>query len=542
MDMRSSVLIRTALCCGLMLSCAACQESDRPSPVVTAITQQVGGERPAAVAEPLWNDAAAFYAARGSRPAWIDVGDVSRARRVIEALNAAATHGLEPEDYDAAALEQEIGAFETLDQDTTDGPARAAALDTGLTLALLHLGRDVAVGRTSPTALDAAWKTERTAPDFAGTLSAYVENPVAWLEAVQPPHPEYAALRKALENLRGQRANGPWPEVPDRAFTRGESDPAVTTLRRRLAAEGYLAGEAATSDSPRYGEDIDTAVRAFQEHHAIKATGLAASRTLAAMSVPLDARIQQVATNMERWRWAADDLGERHLLVNIPAFHLFAREHGETVMDIRVVVGKEGHETPVFSGSMQTVVFSPYWNIPDSIAEGETAPAAAQDPEYLARNHIEILRVSKDGTSRIDPSDVDWDDPEELESFAFRQLPGDHNALGHVKFLFPNTFDVYLHDTPADSLFARQGRAFSHGCVRVEEPEALAAYVLRGDDRWDEQAIRKAMYSGVEQPVTLREEIPVHIVYFTTWVDPAGGLHFYPDVYGYDSSQQRERD
>jgi murein L,D-transpeptidase YcbB/YkuD len=229
-----------------------------------------------------------------------------------------------------------------------------------------------------------------------------------------------------------------------------------------------------------------------------------------------------------------DDLGDRHFIVNIPYFHLLAREHGKPVKDIRVIVGQPGKETPVFSADMTTVVFSPYWNIPDSIAEGETAPKAARDPEFLARNNIEIFRVSKSGTTAVDPSKVDWDDASALKELSFRQKPGDKNALGHVKFLFPNSFDVYLHDTPTDNLFGRTGRAFSHGCVRVEEPEELAKYVLRGYPEWDETRILEAMNAGVEKQVKLTQTIPVHIVYFTAWVDDAGGLHFQPDIYGYD--------
>ena len=232
-----------------------------------------------------------------------------------------------------------------------------------------------------------------------------------------------------------------------------------------------------------------------------------------------------------------DDLGDRHLLVNIPYFHVVARENGKPVMDIRVVVGKPDQKTPVFSGEMQTVVFSPYWNIPDSIVEGETAPAVARDPAYLERNNIEILRMSKSGATPIDSASVDWDDESQLRQLAFRQRPGPGNALGRVKFLFPNEYDVYLHDTPSDSLFARPGRAFSHGCVRVEEPEALAKYILRGYSEWDDDRILEAMHSGVEKHVKLTASVPVHIVYFTAWVDDKGGLHFQPDIYGYDSKQ-----
>jgi murein L,D-transpeptidase YcbB/YkuD len=202
---------------------------------------------------------------------------------------------------------------------------------------------------------------------------------------------------------------------------------------------------------------------------------------------------------------------------------------------MKVVVGTPEHKTPIFSDTMTTTVFSPYWNVPDSIVEGETAPEAARDPGFLQRNNIEILRLSKSGATLVDPSTVRWDDPEELKALAFRQKPGAKNALGHVKFLFPNPYDVYLHDTPADALFARPGRAFSHGCVRVEQPEALAKWVLTDAPEWTDEKIREAMHAGEEEHVKLKREIPVHIVYFTAWADDAGSVRLVPDVYGYDA-------
>jgi murein L,D-transpeptidase YcbB/YkuD len=232
-----------------------------------------------------------------------------------------------------------------------------------------------------------------------------------------------------------------------------------------------------------------------------------------------------------------DELGERYIIVNIPSFQLEAHQGERTVLPMKVVVGTPDNKTPVFSDMMTTTVFSPYWNVPDSIVEGETAPAAARDPGFLQRNNIEILRVTKTGTTPVDPSTVKWDDPEELKALAFRQKPGATNALGHVKFLFPNAYNVYLHDTPADALFARPGRAFSHGCVRVEKPEDLAKWLLLDAPEWTNEKIVEAMHAGEEQHVKLKQELPVHIVYFTAWADDTGVVRLYPDVYGYDAAQ-----
>jgi murein L,D-transpeptidase YcbB/YkuD len=329
-----------------------------------------------------------------------------------------------------------------------------AEADVRMTSALLALGRHVGLGGSKPERVDRRSKARRQPPDFVTTLDAAMTTDLGtWLDTIRPQHPQYAALKKALQ------------------------DPA-------------MAGHAGV-----------------------------------------------LALNLERWRWMPDDLGDRHIMVNIPSFHLVAREGGQTALEMRVVVGTPGTKTPIFSAMMATTVFSPYWNVPESIVEGETAPAAARDPGFLKRNNMEVLRVTRSGATAVDPSSVDWDDPEELKALAFRQKPGAGNALGHVKFLFPNPYDVYLHDTPADALFARQGRALSHGCVRVEQPEALARWVLRDSPEWTDEKIREAMHAGDEQHVKLKQQIPVHIVYFTAWADDAGTVRVVPDVYGYDATQ-----
>lgn len=247
--------------------------------------------------------------------------------------------------------------------------------------------------------------------------------------------------------------------------------------------------------------------------------------------------VRVVALNLDRWRWMPDELGPNHLFVNIPAYELMAEEDGNTVFTMRVIVGKPTRRTPVLSSAMNTVVFSPYWNIPTSIASGETVPEAAQDPNYLQKRGIEIRRVSKGGATAVDPGQIDWNDQAQTRQLSFRQRPGAQNALGYVKFLFPNAFDVYLHDTPTDSLFGRTKRALSHGCVRLENPEGLAKYVLRGYEDWDGERIVTAMHSGNERAVKLSQTLPVHIAYFTAWVTDDGTVMFYPDVYGYEEKE-----
>lgn len=509
---------------------------DKLHEVAPALTAVLEGEPLPSVEPAVWTDLRAVYTQRAGAPLWVNHRrPTEHAAEALKALHTARQHGFEPEDYGAGDLLATSQAVEDLDQNSPERLRRVAEFDVRMTAALLAFGRDVAIGRTKPRSPDGSWKARRSAPDYPGTFAQAVDDPLKWIESLRPPHAEYARLQKALDDLHGQKEKGGWVAVPAGVLKPGSTGTAVSALRQRLAAAGHLPPPGdATAASSRFDAEVEAAVKSFQDLHGLKATGVVDAATTRALNVPLDERMRQVAINLQRWRWMPDDLGDEHFLVNIPHFHLFARQNGATVKDIRVVVGTTDNKTPIFSDEMETVVLSPYWNIPDTIAEDETAPAVARDPGYLARQNIEIIRVSGGARETIEAGDVDWDDPGALADLSFRQRPGASNALGHVKFLFPNRYNVYLHDTPADALFARQGRAFSHGCIRVEEPEELAKYVLRDLPEWDEATLFAAMKSGEEKHVKLPQKLPVHIVYFTSWVDEQGGLHFQPDVYGYD--------
>lgn len=459
---------------GMLILAGACRNNGEMARVSAAIQQIASAQTPKAAAGSVWADVRAFYEAREHEPVWVTHKPVPR--RIAEALRvlqSAQAHGLDPGRYDEPAFVEMRDALSKLQSDAPDRAERLAAFDVRLTGALLQLGHDAALGRTPPGRIDRRWKSRRTPPDLAATLAR--------------------AIDTDLDGWLGTIV----PKHPEYA-----------ALQKALASL-YAEQEQGGAGSPTTGKD----------------------------QIPVDRRIRQVELNLDRWRWMPDDLGARHLLVNIPSYHLYIRENGHVVKDIRVVVGKPGNETPIFSSDMKTVVFSPFWNIPDTIAAGETAPAIARDPDYLRRNNIEILRLSGSGATMVDPDDVDWNDPELLQELAFRQRPGPGNALGHVKFQFPNSYNVYLHDTPADRLFERPGRAFSHGCVRVEEPEALAEYVLRGDPNWPRERIAEAMHSGIEKHVKLPQPLPVHLVYLTAWVEASGEVRFLPDIYGHDARQ-----
>lgn len=242
-----------------------------------------------------------------------------------------------------------------------------------------------------------------------------------------------------------------------------------------------------------------------------------------------------IRMNLERWRWTTRDLGDRYILVNVPAYQLQVVEGEKPVLAMRVIVGKPDLPTPLFSDEMTYVVFSPYWNIPENILRQETLPRVANDPEYLVRNNIEVVS----GGAVLDPGSIDWANVDSTRGLRFRQGPGPENALGLVKFIFPNHFNVYLHDTPGDRLFSRPSRAFSHGCIRVEKPVALAQYVLRDQPQWTTERISRAMNAHSEQAVTLKKSLPVHIGYWTAWVEPDGSVTYTEDPYGLDRAQSQ---
>jgi murein L,D-transpeptidase YcbB/YkuD len=517
----------------VLLTMFGCGRGDLTG-VTAAVGSIVGAKRLGTASVAVWADVHAFYASRAHEPAWVTAYQVSKlGAQALRVAQSTHLHGLDPRAADDVRAAHD--AVATLAEDAPNRAATLAAFDVRLTAALLRAAREVALGRIQPRAVEARWRARRTAPDFVATLAAAIDDGdlSAWLASLAPPHPEYAALQTTLAALYAQQEKGGWPRVPAARFAAGRSHRAVAHLRQRLAASGELHPSRADG-STVYDAAVADAVRQFQERHRLPASGIAGAATIAALNVPVEQRIRQIEINLDRWRWLPDDLGTRHLLVNIPSFTLYIREGGSLVNDIRVVVGEPGNATPVFSSEMQTVVFSPYWNIPDTIAVDETAPAIAQDENYLRRNRIDILRVSGSRAEPVDPGDVDWENPAELERLRFRQRPGPGNALGHVKFLFPNPYSVYLHDTPADNLFRRHGRAFSHGCVRVEEPHVLAAYLLRDQPQWTPARIAAAMHAGSEKAVALAAPLPVHLAYFTAWVEADGSTRFLADIYGHD--------
>ena len=334
-------------------------------------------------------------------------------------------------------------------------------------------------------------------------------------------------INESYKNIKGYLAKymdvakkGGWPVVQTTAksIKPGSASPAILTIKKRLLLSGDYKGQDTTDI---YDPSLEEAVRSFQERHGYTPDGIIAASTIKEMNISVEETIQKLLINLDRMRWMPSKPSGNLIVVNIPEFVMHVTEGSKKVFDMNVVVGKEGNGTVMFTDELNQIVFSPYWNVPESIVREEIVPSMNKNPNYLAAHNMEI--VSQQGDLPV-----------------VRQLPGGKNALGKVKFLFPNSFNIYFHDTPSKSLFKQDKRAYSHGCIRLAEPEKMANYLLANNPEWTPEKINEAMNAGEEKFVTLKNPIPVFITYYTAWVDEQGRLNFREDIYGHDAKLARK--
>ncbi len=484
-----------------------------------------------------------FYRNRDYRPAWVtEHGIAPQADALIATIRQASLEGLNPADYHLAKIENLLSVARFLkEKGLWSDPKLVADLDFLLTDSFLIYGDHIMNGRVDPMTLKSTWFNYRKRADLPETLAVALEqNRVAdTLDGLLPHYSAYHRLREGLARYRAIADNGGWPSVPAGPTLRKDmvSD-RVSTLRLRLLAEGDLPPGDDTS-GPLFDEKLETAVKAFQRRNGLDDDGAVGANTLEALNVTAAERVEQLAANMERWRWLPEDLGPRTILVNIADQTLAVIEQGRKALGMRVVVGQPYWSTPVFSAEMTYLVINPYWNVPPGIARKETIPKTRRDPGYLRKNDLKIISGWGEDTHVVDPSTINWHTVSYRNfPYRFRQDPGPENALGRIKFMFPNKYFVYLHDTPARNLFQKSGRAFSHGCIRVEHPLELAEYVLQGTE-WNRERIEAVIEKGAEKIVRTPQPIPVRIFYWTAWVDENGVAQFRPDIYGRDEELER---
>jgi L,D-transpeptidase YcbB len=474
---------------------------------------------------------ASIYHQTGARPLWVtSEGPGVRGQAIRERLQRAAEEGLNSQDYEVDTLER---LWESR------RPEDLARLDTQLSYGLVRYIHDLRFGQIQLRAVDSQLFAEAGDEEF-DPLRAVLEAGSSpdfdsYLDGLAPKHSYYRQLREALQHYRELAAQGDWPiMVAGPVLRPGMADARLAVLRQRLAlTENY---QGVVEESEVYHPDLVKTVKAFQEKHGLEPDGVIGPKTLTMLNRTPEELIKTIRVNMARWRWQAHDLGDTYLMVNIAAFSLKGIRDGQESMTLPVIVGKFQHQTPVFSSRIRYLEFHPYWTITPNIARNEELPALRKNRFHLVDRHVRLFSSWQEDAVELDSTAIDWEEVSraQMGRYRLRQDPGPWNALGQVKFVFPNKHMVYLHDTPTQDLFHQASRSFSHGCIRVSQPLALAAFCLEGQDGWTDAAIGGIVAAGQRKVVSLRKPLPVHITYQTAWVDNNAVIRFNADIYGRD--------
>lgn len=502
----------------LMLGAFFLSTPERAAAQVTAFKQAVAetGARDA--------DIAKFYRAQDFVGVWTGPGEIQLARRaaLLDALRRAGDHGLPVSRYDADALERQM--------QNARSARDLGMIEVEMTRMFLQYARDIQSGALIPGEVVSQIKREVEYTDRAALISGFLAaQPAAYLRGLAPRTLEYSALMTQKMILQEQSTRGGWgPTVNAASLEPGETGPAVVALRNRLMAMGYLE----RSNAKTYDAAMRSAVEAFQRAHGLEADGVAGASTITALNTSIEARLKSIIVSLERERWLNKKRGYRHILVNIPDFTAKIVDDGRVTFETRSVVGANSgdRETPEFSDEMDHMVINPSWYVPRSILVGEYLPALRNNPNAV--RHIEIT----DSRGRVVSRNQSFARFTARNfPYSMRQPPSNSNALGLVKFMFPNKYNIYLHDTPAKSLFSREVRAYSHGCVRLNDPFDFAEALLARQEADPMGFFKAQLRTGRETRVNLNEPVPVHIIYRTAYTDARGNLNFRNDIYGRDA-------
>ena len=451
-----------------------------------------------------------LYEPRGYRPVWMGgEGRVSRGAEVAAALAHASAHGLDPATYYQKAVARRA---------TATKPGERGALDVLASAGVLRLVEHLELGAVRPETVGGDIAIEPRPVDAQALVleAAAAPDVSAFLDGLAPQTATYRGLMEALARYRELAQAGGWPVVPVKgpAVRPGESDPAIPVVRERLMKTGeYADGDTGTPEL--YDDGLAAAVKAFQKRHGIPTDAVLGAATRAALAIPVEERIGQLRANLERARWFPGELGTRYVAVNVPSYELVMVENGDTVLKMPVVVGRKDRRTPVLGTYITELIFNPTWTVPPTLLRQDFLPKMQRNPGYLARRGLQVVSA---------------------RSMTLRQPPGPKNPLGRVKFLMPNQFSVYLHDTTSKGLMREPRRAMSSGCVRLGDALGLANRLLADDPRWT-PAVRKQFLAGwTTRYLALRQPVPVYLRYQTAWQDGDSGLQFRDDVYGRDAA------
>ncbi len=467
---------------------------------------------------------AAFYRGRDFAPIWMGEGAENRRAAFLWALDAAGNHGLPTARYDADTIRAEFGA--AMDA------ASQGALEVRMTQRFLRYAQDVSSGILNPRSVDRSIVIEVPKRDWLEQITAFAEgDPYAFVQGLWPTSPQYTRLLREKLRLQDMRAAGGWGDpVSSGTLEPGATGAAVVALRNRLIRMGYMRHSAVAA----FDAEMESAIRAFQIDHGMTPDGTVGPATLAAINVSLEDRMAQIVIGLERQRWMNKPLESRHILVNLAEQHAYVVDDGKVTFDTVVVVGADtpDRRTPEFSDTMTHMVINPYWHVPRSIAVNEYLPALRRG----GARHLEVYSRS----GRVNPNRIDFNRYNAGNfPYSLKQAPGPRNALGRVKFMFPNQYNIYLHDTPSRDLFARDVRTFSHGCVRVGRPLELAYHLLAPQTDTPEGDFQSILSAGREKRVNIEDPIGVHLVYWSAWVTPTGRVNYRGDPYGRDAAVLR---
>lgn len=475
------------------------------------------------------------YRDHGFEPYWTENSNI---RELMELISDAADHGLNQQDYNMDQLREILGQ-----RQKNPSAEIVAEADIMLTESLLRYGYHRRLGKANPARIDSninfrrqAFRDQPPARTMEEILAA--DSLQGFIDMAAPSGPFYQRVQYWLKQYRQIAADGGWPMVPEGPTLRlDDNDPRVAVIRSRLAVSGDLSADA-SKDSTAFDKTLKQAVAAFQKRHSLDADGIVGKQTIAAMNVPVGQRIDQLRASLERLRWVNQEAADTLVAVNIAGFKAYFYEQGELKWSTRAMVGKSYRRTPVFRGDIRYMEFNPTWTIPPGILRNDTLPAIKRDPNYLASKNIRV--IDKNGKF-VDPATVDWNQYTRGVPYTLRQDPGPNNALGTVKFIFPNKHFVFLHDTPHRELFGRPERAFSSGCIRVEDPLMLAELLLDDDD-YQRSDLEAVVASRETQRIHLENTVPVIIVYLTASLSSDGNITFHKDIYNRDDKILRALD
>ena len=479
---------------------------------------------------------AAIYHESGAEPLWVsNDGPGKQADIILKYLKKAGDDGLEPADYQ---VDERARLWADLSLESL------AKLDTLLTFNMVKYVHDISYGQLKPYMVDPELFAEAGERGFdplamVETIQA-TENLDDFFQSLPPNHRQYKGLKKGLVHYVHMKYSGEWQDLSGRKSIRpGDVDERIIEIRKRIdLLENGIVDNADDEHSSVYDKDLVEKVILFQQNHGLEQDGIIGRKTMQELNKSPEDRLAQIKVNMARWRWQDHTLGDKYILVNIANYKLYTYDAGKIQFSMPVIVGKFQHQTPVFSDRIKYLELNPFWNVPPSIAINEQLPELKKNASYLVEKNIRLFSNWQEDGVELDSTAIDWHQilPFQMARFKLRQDPGPTNALGRVKFVFPNRYSVYLHDTPTKRLFSEQTRSFSHGCIRVSEPEKLAVFLLnKKDSEWDKEQVDDLIQLGKRKVVRIRPPLPVHITYQTVWVDKNDQIIFNRDVYGRDA-------